>query len=68
MSKPIEVRIERSEIDDWGSSVTAGHVAVQRLQKAGAPVEGPIGLTRVTRGRLVIEEDDFGDLIYRWEP
>lgn len=64
----ITVTLDRKTIDAWRNSVHVGNYMMKTLQARGAPVNLGVFPTEVRSGRIVIEEDDFGDLVVRWEP
>lgn len=66
--KPIEVIIPREMINRWQNCVHVANHAMKELQARGAPIEGGLFPLKLASGRVVIHEDDFEDLVVRWEP
>lgn len=64
----IEVRVSKATLAQWGNSVHAANFVMSELVKRGVPVAGALFPIGIERGRIVIEEDAFGDdIIYTWE-
>lgn len=63
----VQVIVERSDIDKWMNSVHVGHHVARELRKQGVPVNEGVFPMSIERGRIIIEEDDFGDLVVTWE-
>lgn len=64
----VEVRVSKTTLAQWSNSVHAANYVMSKLLAKGVPVTGALFPTGIDHGRLVIEEDLFGeDIIYRWE-
>ena len=60
--------IPREKIDEWKNAVHVGNFVMRRLREEGVPTSESLFPTRVEHGRIIIEEDAFGDLSVTWEP
>lgn len=63
----VQVIVERADIEKWKNSVHVGHYVTKKLREKGVPMNEGVFPMRVERGRIIIEEDDFGDLVVTWE-
>lgn len=63
----VTITLERAKIEEWRNSVHVGNFVMKRLRDAGVPVNEGVFPMSVERGRIIIEEDDFGDLLVTWE-
>lgn len=62
----IEVRIPKEELAAVPNVINRTLTVTQRLQKAGIPVRGDLGIEGLDSGELKMTEDFF-DLVFTWE-